>query len=55
MFKAIFVTAVLFVIQMIMIINASENNQTVDQGNSNTASSDASVANDNKQNGTLNG
>lgn len=55
MLKAIFVTAVLFVIQMIMIINATKNNQTVGQDNSNSASSDVSVVNDNAQQGEIDG
>lgn len=55
MLKAIFVTAILFIIQMVMMINACKNNQKVNQDNSNDASSDASAINDNAQQGLIDG
>lgn len=53
--KGIFVAVILFIIEMIVLINGTNNEQNVGQNNANKACSKANVDNNNQQNGTING
>lgn len=51
--KAIFFAFVIFVIELVLTIHASDTNQSVGQKNDNKASAESGVKNDNAQKGTV--